>query len=168
MKLKNKAYVTNMANLLEGIQVGIGVNLLLAFTFFFLTVSVSSAHNKPTKDHKEKVTGDVFRILQNGEPVIPIMGVAVNSEGIFQIQVRRGIELKKIKEKPIEVEIAIVRGEKKIGSKKFSDINSLQLQNLRSWLESNFQEGDKFSIELFNTVLDSDQAIKTYSLARVY
>lgn len=169
MKLKNRVNVKNSSSqilvsygFLGSIVIG-----LLTLMYFNFSSSISFATDHKSKE-SVKATGNDFRILQNGTPIMPIMGVAVNSKGIFNIQVRTGIDIIKNHSKPLSTEVSIIRDQLKLDSLRFNDINELKSKDLQPWIKSHYQMGDKIAIELFNTVLEEGQSVKVYSLASVY
>ena len=169
MRLKNNISVKNVTAHVIVLYTCLGAIIigLLAFIYFNSRVTTSFATDHPTQD-KPKTSGKDFRILQNGKPLDPIMGVAINSEGIFDLQVRMGVDLKKIKSRPLAAEVSVLRGGTKVSSLVFEDVKDLKSKNLQSWINSNYRAGDKLSIQLLNTILEPGQSTKVYSLASVY
>ena len=170
MKLKNRTSVnnSNVAIMVSYSFLGSLFLAIIALIYFNLRSTSSSAGNVTPKENTIKRSGNDFRILQNGKVIDPIMGIGVNTEGIFEIQIRPGVDLKKIKTKPIAVEVSIVRGHEKVGTVKFNDINEVKSKNLSEWMTSNYVPRDKMAIELFNTILEPTESVKVYSLAAVY
>lgn len=141
---------------------------LIALLYFNISGSDSMANDVVKKEMKKKATAKDFRILQNGSPIIPVMGVGTNLQGVFEIQVRSGVELKKDIAKPISAEVALLRGENELSKVKFASVKELKSKDLQPWINSNFQTGDKIAIRLMNTVLEPEESTKVYSLAPIY
>jgi hypothetical protein len=170
MKLKNRTSVknSNVAIMISYSFLGSLLLSIIALIYFNLRSTSSSASNITPKENTVKRSGNDFRILQNGKPIDPIMGIGVNAEGIFEIQIRPGVELRKIKTKPIAAEISILRGQEKVSTIKFNDIIEVKAKNLSEWMNNNYVPRDKMAIELFNTILEPTESVKVYSLAAVY
>jgi hypothetical protein len=173
MKLKNRISVANKMSplLIAYCYLGTLIVGTIALVYFNTNSSTSYATDHPTNGPTKNtlsVSGKDFRILQNGAPIHPVMGVAVNSSAIFDIQIKNGIDLKKVKTKPLAAEVSIVRGDKKVNSMKFENVAEMKNKNLQDWIKEQFQPGDKLSIELQNTLLSPTDAVKVYSLAMAY
>jgi DNA-binding transcriptional regulator YiaG len=170
MKLKNRVRVQNTNRAIALSYSFLGALLLgvLALVYFNIKSTNLSAANIAPGEGVVKRTANDFRVLQNGKPIDPLMGISVNADGNFEIQIRPGVDLKKTKTKPIGSEISILRGGTKISTKSFADINEVKTQNLGEWIKSNYQPKDKLAIELLNTTLEPSDAVKVYSMAAVY
>jgi hypothetical protein len=173
MKLKNRISVANKMSPLFIAYSYLGA--LIVGTVTLVYFNTNSSHSYATDHPKNSqaqstvnVSAKDYRILQNGTPIHPVMGIAVNTSAVFDLQVRSGIDLKKEKNKPLAAEISILRGATKVTSLKFENVAEMKTKNLQEWINQQFQPGDKLCIELQNTVLSPNDAMKVYTLATAY
>jgi hypothetical protein len=172
MKLKNRMSVANKISPLFIAYSYLGALIVGTVALVYFNTNSSQSYATDPKSSQGQTASNVsakdYRILQNGTPIHPIMGIAVNTTAVFDLQVKNGIDLKKEKNKPLAAEISILRGSTKVNSIKFENIVDMKEKNLQEWINGQFQPGDKLAIELQNTVLNPTDAIKVYTLAAAY